>query len=45
MAQSFEELYCWQQARELTNLIYTLTKKSTFRDFSLKDQICRAVVQ
>ena len=44
MAQSFEELYCWQQARELTNLIYTLTKKSTFRDFSLKDQICRAVV-
>mgnify|MGYP001583533982 CR=1 FL=1 len=44
MAKSFEELYCWQQARELTNLVYILTKKPEFGDFSLKDQVCRAAV-
>lgn len=44
MANTFEELYCWQQGRELVNVIYSLTKKPNFRDFSLKDQIQRAVV-
>lgn len=31
-------------ARELVSLIYSLTKNPIFRDFSLRDQICRAVV-
>lgn len=44
MANTYEELYCWQQGRELVNLVYSLTKKPTFRDFSLRDQIQRAVV-
>ena len=44
MAKSFEELYCWQVGRELVNIIYSLTKKPSFKDYSLKDQICRATV-
>lgn len=44
MAQSFEELYCWMAGRELVNIIYSLTKQPSFKDFSLKDQICRAAV-
>lgn len=43
-ANSFENLYCWQKARELVRLIYRLTKKKSFSDFSLKDQIRRAAV-
>ena len=42
--KSFEDLYCWQKARELVRLIYYLTKKKSFSDFSLKDQIRRASV-
>ncbi|KKT78579.1 MAG: S23 ribosomal protein [Microgenomates group bacterium GW2011_GWB1_44_8] len=44
MAKQFEDLYCWRLARELVNLVYNLTDKPTFRDFSLKDQIRRAAV-
>lgn len=44
MAKTFEELYCWQTGRELVNIIYSLTKSPLFKDFSLKDQICRAAV-
>ena len=44
MVTKFEDLYCWKMARELVNLVYTLTKNPVFRDFSLRDQICRAVV-
>jgi four helix bundle protein len=40
----FEDLICWQEGRKLVNLIYQLTNKSTFRDFSLKDQLRRAAV-
>ncbi len=36
----FEDLECWQEARKLVRLIYTLTKKPEFsRDFKLVDQI------
>src|SRR3989344_6233853 len=44
MAKTFEELYCWQTGRELVNIIYSLTQNPLFKDFSLKDQICRAAV-
>lgn len=44
MAKAFEDLYIWQIARELVNLIYDLTDTQAFRDFSLKDQIQRAAV-
>lgn len=40
----FEELYCWQQGRELVKLVYSLTRQAKFVDFSLKDQIQRAAV-
>lgn len=42
-AREFEDLHVYQQARALTNLIYALTRNSTFaRDRSLRDQIRRA---
>ena len=41
--KQFEELPCWQSARELCKYINHLTTKSPFKkDFSLKDQIWRA---
>ena len=41
----FEDIECWQLARNLTKNIYTITKFDAFaRDFGLRDQICRAVV-
>lgn len=41
----FEDLACWQQARELTNFIYNLTMKPEFkRDYGLSSQIQRASV-
>ncbi len=44
-ARRFEELAFWQQARELTRLIYGLTAKNGFvKDYGLKDQIQRAAV-
>lgn len=43
--RSFEDLVCWQMARELTNEIYRITKnKKQFSDWSLANQIQRAVV-
>lgn len=43
--KSFEDLYCWQVARELTNEIYKLTAdKKIFFDWSLASQIQRATV-
>ncbi len=39
----FEDLPCWQKARELCQAVYKLISKQPFsRDFSLKDQIWRA---
>lgn len=41
----FEEITAWQKARELTALIYRVTRDGDFsRDFGLKDQIRRASV-
>ena len=43
--KKFEEIQCWQKARELTSKIYDISKKGEFaRDFALKDQIRRASV-
>ena len=39
----FEDIEAWQTGRELTHLIYGITKKGKLaRDFGLKDQIQRA---
>ena len=36
----FEDLECWQEARELVRIVYKLTKKQAFsRDFRLANQI------
>jgi hypothetical protein len=41
----FEELDVWQNAKELTSLIYRLSNSGTFaRDFGLRDQMRRAYV-
>lgn len=38
--ERFEDLECWQKARELCKVIYELTLKEKFsRDFSLVNQI------
>ena len=43
--KSFEDLFCWQKARELTKFIYKITNNSAFsKDYGLKDQIRRAAV-
>ena len=45
MAKSFEELNVYQKARQLTNEIYTFTRKTSFaKDYALVDQIRRASV-
>jgi four helix bundle protein len=42
---TFEDLESWQQARQLTRDVYTLTRKEQIaRDFGLCGQIQRAVV-
>ena len=39
----FEELPCWQKARELCQAVFMLISGESFsKDFSLKDQIWRA---
>jgi len=44
-AQSFEELHIYQQARELTNRVYTLRREQAFsQDRGLVDQVRRAAV-
>lgn len=42
--ERFEDLYAWQLSRRLVNAICDLTILPTFKDFSLKDQIQRAVI-
>lgn len=38
--ERFEDIRAWQQARELTNLVYDLTVQAKFsKDFRLRDQI------
>lgn len=44
-AKGFEDLEVWQKAKELTNLIYSLSSLGSFaRDFGLRDQMRRAAV-
>lgn len=44
-AKQFEDLIAWQKARELTNLIYRLTRTAPFQhDFSLVNQIRRSSI-
>ncbi len=41
--KSFEELPCWQKARELCQVVFEIISQGKFqKDFSLKDQIWRA---
>ena len=43
--EKFEDIESWKAGRELTKIIYKLTRKQTFsKDFGLKDQIQRASV-
>ena len=38
----FEDIECWQLARQLTNSVYKVTTRGEFfRDFVLKDQVQR----
>ncbi len=41
--ERFEDLQCWQKARELENTVYGLSTIGAFsKDYALKDQINRA---
>ncbi len=43
--RKFEDITAWQKARELTKLVYEITKDGSFsKDFGLRDQIRRAAV-
>ena len=45
IARSFEDLKVYQKAKDLTNAVYTLTKKVAFvKDYGLADQIRRSSV-
>lgn len=42
--QKFEDLICWQRARELTKEIYRMFQGLKFKDYGLQDQMQRAAV-
>ena len=42
--ERFEDLIAWQEARKLVKMVYTITQRNGFKDFSLADQIQRAAV-
>lgn len=42
--QKFEDLICWQKARELANFVFDITDAPIFRDLDLKRQIRRAAI-
>jgi len=42
--QKFEDLICWEKARDLANFIFDITDKKDFKDFDLKRQIRRASI-
>ena len=42
--QYFEDLVCWQRARELANFIFDITDDNAFKDLDLKRQIRRAAI-
>ncbi|MEM9078271.1 MAG: four helix bundle protein [Bacteroidota bacterium] len=45
MDKGFEQMVCWNKARELNKEIYILTSESRFsKDFALREQIRRASI-
>ena len=43
--EKFEDLICWQKARELVNLVYSISGNNALsRDYGLRDQLRRAAV-
>jgi len=43
--EKFEDILAWQKGREMTQIVYRLSKRGEFaKDFGLKDQIRRAAV-
>lgn len=43
--ERFEDLVCWQKARELVNMIYEITRSGPLaKDYKLKDQLRSAAV-
>lgn len=41
----FEDLECWQEARELVKIVYLLTKKNEFKkDYELVGQVRRSAI-
>jgi len=41
----FEDLECWQEARELVKIVYSLTKKTEFKkDYELVRQVRKSAV-
>lgn len=41
--ETFQELDCWQEARELSGKIYEISSTSAFKnDYSLRDQVRRS---
>jgi len=41
----FEDLICWQKARELVNLVYSISRDNELsRDYGLRDQLRKAAV-
>lgn len=40
----FEDLPLWREARTLSREVYQSTSKSIFKDFSLRDQMRRAII-
>ena len=45
LIKRFEDIQAWQEARKLTQQVYTLSASGSFsQDFALKDQIRRAGV-
>lgn len=43
--EKFEDLICWQKARELVNLAYSISRNNALsRDYGLRDQFRRAAV-
>ncbi len=45
LIQRFEDIHAWQEARQLVNRIYEITRQGEFgKDFGLRDQIQRAAV-
>jgi four helix bundle protein len=45
MVERFEDLNCWKAARELTRLVYELSRSGPlWRDFNMRDQIRSAAL-